>query len=175
MVYPISAKQYVGGALVEKPARTYQGGEWVDWYTIIPVNADVWKPVAIYSNLTAVTGTFSDGVYSVTTDRGYRKSAAIGTIEKIHIGSETKKIIAHVVVSKATNDYGVFKFFLSSDYYYDKAVAATEFNTAFNGDVELNVENVTGDFYLALGMAYWNDVADVNDVVCQYSDVRIVN
>lgn len=28
-VYPISAKQYVSGALVDKPAKIYQGGEWV--------------------------------------------------------------------------------------------------------------------------------------------------
>lgn len=31
-VYPISAKQYVGGAWVDKTAKSYQGGKWVDWY-----------------------------------------------------------------------------------------------------------------------------------------------
>ena len=31
MVYPINAKQYVGGALVDKPAKSHQGGEWVEW------------------------------------------------------------------------------------------------------------------------------------------------
>lgn len=30
-VYPISAKQYVNGAWVSKEAKSYQGGEWVDW------------------------------------------------------------------------------------------------------------------------------------------------
>ena len=30
-VYPISAKQYVGGAWVEKNAKSYQDGVWVDW------------------------------------------------------------------------------------------------------------------------------------------------
>lgn len=34
-VYPLSAKQYVGGALVGKTAKTYQGGTWVDWITYI--------------------------------------------------------------------------------------------------------------------------------------------
>ena len=29
--YPISAKQYVGGAWVDKTAKSYQGGKWVDW------------------------------------------------------------------------------------------------------------------------------------------------
>lgn len=31
-VYPISAKQYVGGAWVSKTAKIYQGGEWVEWW-----------------------------------------------------------------------------------------------------------------------------------------------
>lgn len=32
MVYPISAKQYVGGAWVDVSAKSYQGGVWVDWW-----------------------------------------------------------------------------------------------------------------------------------------------
>lgn len=31
MVYPISAKQYIDGALVDKTAKSHQDGEWVDW------------------------------------------------------------------------------------------------------------------------------------------------
>lgn len=36
MVYPVSAKQYIGGEWVVKTAKSYQGGEWVEW---IPVGA----------------------------------------------------------------------------------------------------------------------------------------
>lgn len=32
MVYPLSAKQYVGGAWVDKTAMSYHGGEWVYWW-----------------------------------------------------------------------------------------------------------------------------------------------
>lgn len=32
MLYPISAKQYVAGVLVDKEAKSYQGGAWVDWW-----------------------------------------------------------------------------------------------------------------------------------------------
>lgn len=32
-VYPISANQYVGGAWVDKTAKSYQYGEWVEWVT----------------------------------------------------------------------------------------------------------------------------------------------
>lgn len=30
-VYPLSAKQYVGGVLVDKIAKSYQDGKWVEW------------------------------------------------------------------------------------------------------------------------------------------------
>ena len=32
MVYPLSAKQYVDGAWADVTAKSYQGGEWVDWF-----------------------------------------------------------------------------------------------------------------------------------------------
>jgi hypothetical protein len=32
-IYPISAKQYISGAWVDVPAKSYQGGEWVSWIT----------------------------------------------------------------------------------------------------------------------------------------------
>lgn len=35
-VYPLSAKQYIGGAWVDKTAKSYQGGAWVDW--ILDIN-----------------------------------------------------------------------------------------------------------------------------------------
>lgn len=31
-VYPVSAKQYISGAWVDKAAKTYQNGAWVDWW-----------------------------------------------------------------------------------------------------------------------------------------------
>ena len=32
MVYPMTAKQYIGGAWVGVTAKSYQGGAWVDWF-----------------------------------------------------------------------------------------------------------------------------------------------
>lgn len=32
MIYPLSAKQYISGAWVNKAAKTWQGGSWVDWW-----------------------------------------------------------------------------------------------------------------------------------------------
>ena len=35
MVYPLSAKQYVSGAWVDKGAKSYQNGKWVGWVTYL--------------------------------------------------------------------------------------------------------------------------------------------
>ena len=34
-VYPLSAKQFVGGAWMDKTAKSYQNGEWADWSFIL--------------------------------------------------------------------------------------------------------------------------------------------
>jgi len=49
MVYPLSAKQYISGALVDVTAKSYQGGEWVEW---IPAGALYW----LGNELTSKTG-----------------------------------------------------------------------------------------------------------------------
>ena len=35
VIYPLSAKQYIGGAWVSKSAKTYKNGAWADWATFI--------------------------------------------------------------------------------------------------------------------------------------------
>ena len=47
MVYPLSAKQYINGAWVEVTAKSYQGGEWVDWW-----NGELYTPGNEWSNFT---------------------------------------------------------------------------------------------------------------------------
>ena len=46
-VYPISAKQYIGGAWVDQTAKTHQGGEWVDWW-----NGELYRKGNEYTQIT---------------------------------------------------------------------------------------------------------------------------
>lgn len=63
MVYPISAKQYLGGAWVTKTAQSYQNGAWVDW---LPDGA-----IYYMGNLMAdTTGGWTSYAYKVTTAYG---------------------------------------------------------------------------------------------------------
>lgn len=101
-VYPISAKQYVSGAWVDKTAKSYQNGAWVDWW-----NGHLYE----YGNLhERVTGGWtkdgyrakgyttinppqfnSDHIY-VTGQNGYGPGA-VGTVNKIDLKSRTKVCI----------------------------------------------------------------------------------
>ena len=46
-VYPLSANQMVSGALVDKTAKSWQGGKWVDWW-----NGELYKNGNQYENIT---------------------------------------------------------------------------------------------------------------------------
>lgn len=91
------------------------------------------------------------------------------------IGSETKTIIANVNVSKAVGDYGMVAVYLSTNYLLANAVVNTIIYTAYNGDIEVDISSISGDYYLVIALATWGDVAQIKGVVCKYSDVRLVN
>ncbi len=57
-VYPISAKQYIGGAWVDVTAMSYQGGEWVEWISFLYDRGEIGLggiPTQIYKDGT-ITG-----------------------------------------------------------------------------------------------------------------------
>ena len=101
-VHPISAKQYVSGAWVDKAAKSYQNGAWVDWW-----NGHLYE----YGNLhEQFTGGWtyegykakgyttinppqfnSDHIY-VTGKNGYGPGA-VGTVNKIDLSGRTKVCI----------------------------------------------------------------------------------
>lgn len=60
-VYPISAKQYVSGAWVDKTAKSYQNGDWVDWIITL------WNASKNYENLSALG---SKGFYITANNPG---------------------------------------------------------------------------------------------------------
>ena len=63
-VYPMSAKQYVGGAWVEREAKSYQNGAWVDWW-----NGELFQDGNQYTSVTGGWVVFesSHGSYATPT------------------------------------------------------------------------------------------------------------
>lgn len=60
MVYPFFAKQYIGGALVDKTAKSYQNGQWVEWISYI-----------VKDGITATPFTIDKSVIAYTQKNGY--------------------------------------------------------------------------------------------------------
>lgn len=60
-VHPIYAKQYVSGAWVDKTAKSYQGGEWVDWW-----NGELYSPGNEWENITGGWVLLGDGTLHKT-------------------------------------------------------------------------------------------------------------
>ena len=73
MIYPLSAKQYIGGEWVDVDAKSWQGGEWVDW----------WIPGTLFDSGRddeAVTGGWTS--YAESVGSGYSGQSADVSIEE---------------------------------------------------------------------------------------------
>lgn len=91
-VYPISVKQYVGGAWVDKTAKSYQGGKWVEW---IPNDAWYFRGeeyvditggwVFGYDGDGMDKGTGAKGTSDITITIGYKKAFFCGTVNNIDL------------------------------------------------------------------------------------------
>lgn len=79
MVYPVSAKQYVSGAWVNKTAKTYQNGKWCDWFTYLFLDGEQYKSVtggwigsdegySIGGNKISLSGTYAEWMGFAYTD-----------------------------------------------------------------------------------------------------------
>lgn len=94
-VYPISAKQYVSGAWVDKTAKSYQGGKWVEW-RIYLYNSGIqnvsWivKP-GTGTNWAVRTTTFENDYVLLSNGSGTNDTSVSGfvTKEKIDISSSS--------------------------------------------------------------------------------------
>ena len=65
-VYPMSAKQYVSGAWVDKEAKSYQNGAWVDWW-----NGELYKNGDAYTHVTGGWSNFTTDYGSLTFSNEY--------------------------------------------------------------------------------------------------------
>ena len=89
-IYPISAKQYVGGAWVAKTAQTYQSGAWVDW--IHPDIAKIYNLTEVRENGTGgATVAIGEGMVLTTTSTGGAQGyVAFYSAEKIDLTNYSK-------------------------------------------------------------------------------------
>ena len=149
-VYPIYAKQYVSGAWVEKTAKTYQNGEWVDWW-----NGELYD----YGNeFEFVTGGWSSNGYKV-----YGKGGTIskGTDGKLNTQGifGTEKLIkttgynrVRFIGYSSVNDTDHWFFLSRAKSFTNEAdsnvVAHLYPRTIGNYDVSIDLNSYSGEYYI---------------------------
>lgn len=166
MVYPISAKQHIGGAWVGKNAMSYQGGSWKSWIEVIEFNNTDWTKKNPYPSRTYTMGTYD-----------FSNKTLKGTVNDAY---------QHVVVVKNDRlDFSAAKY-LKFNYSLDKNISGqgsilvkvsssnsdpTESNSvvnqqitsvATNQEVSIPVSTVNGSYYVWIGLAMWGSVGTVN-------------
>ena len=160
-VYPLSAKQYVSGAWVDKTAKSYQNGSWVDWwngelfingnqyeaFTGGWVRADYYK--GNDDNTNTGTLTVDDTIYLKTSTGTYCKS--VRTSNKIDLTNW--KTLKYVV----THSVGEASILVTSQVgdVDDVSVAIGDFAV---GENSLDINGLTGKYYIG---AYVRNGAEV--------------
>jgi hypothetical protein len=155
-VYPISATQYVGGAWVDKTAKSYQGGVWVNWIRYLLSNDNLHKEVTGGWELSEGY-TFEkqpDGTFYLA-----RSSSAtydpINTKNKIDVTNYTKAIMKQKSASRA-NVVSI-----------EIVGFETHANNTLTGqeDIVLDISEISGDVYIGLTVSQGHN--------CYIEEVRL--
>jgi hypothetical protein len=174
MVYPLSAKQMVSGTLVEKVAKSWQDGKWVDWWDgnfLTPNNeylqytggwvADTQMPPSEESGQSAIKPTVvkRSSEISVYLSDKYQKGS-YHTNNKLDLSSINTLSIN---VKYTSFEYAYIVLFASeslSGNVEDNAAAFTIVN--YNGVPEsnfkaaLDVSTLNGSYYIGLSLCSYN-------------------
>ena len=167
-VYPISAKQYIGGAWVEVTCKSWQGSAWVEW---IPAGAlywqgnecaDVsggwqargWARKSSSSNAVAPTLTLADDCMEITPGSG---TYACGVVE-VCADQDLTDVNQLTIDYEAVVKYNILYLAVISrtETYTDDAVARTQLHsittetTVTRTTATLDVSGVSGSYDVAI-------------------------
>ena len=164
MVYPISAKQYVNGAWVNKEAKTYQGGKWVDWYTFIfqsgvgaVMQMQFWKYTSASTGAMNDTTSTNIDVNGITFDKettsyGVQSAFTVETVDLTDVDTlyckarHIKNIgdgLSLFVVASLPNNKG--------ETYQHAAASVSISQTDDLQTYALDVRNFTGRYHVGIG------------------------
>lgn len=165
-VYPISAKQYISGAWVDKTATSYQGGVWCEW---IPAGAlywqgdqrpDItggWETSVFDAENPYVGGTRSekDGVVTLDAAGGERKNIKYLTQNMVNLAN-AKTLNINILQREGVSNDG----FLGVNFWVSTATTITEAATSSTvaaivgipstGLFSIDVSNLSGSYYVKI-------------------------
>lgn len=162
-VYPISAKQYVSGAWVKKPAKSYQNGELVDWIPYLIKGASLcervtggWTAQALRWNNDFV------GEMPILTKNSNSITLALSTTgyscgvyyanNKIDLTDVKKLHLKGMVQGGADSDGGGVRFAVCKNIgaSAQTGIEAFTWMSAENKPYELSVENLSGEYVICI-------------------------
>lgn len=178
-VYPLAAKQYVGGQLVAREAKSFRGGEWVEWVTYYYNSGDectgvtggweakAFRPSATEANTcragaptvtkgeTSITMVGKAMVWDSTISANVRRAGALFTAEAVELtGAETLHLnVDSFAFSEATQDW-IGCFFGATAEAKDYYTPAAQVKVEEAGTVDLDVSALTGPYYLYVALCY---------------------
>lgn len=102
---PVSAKQYVDGAWVEKDAKSYQGGQWVDWFTGTYLFSEVEGQVVPFTSTKETNSSVTIGTNSISMNYSSTSygQVIVRTQDKVALGGYTT-LVVDAVCNKTTSD-----------------------------------------------------------------------
>ena len=158
-VYPISAKQYVSGAWVDKTAKSYQGGAWVDWITSVYlfseangalVDLTILKgqnaAVTIGSNNISLTGNSAKGVLTGSKITFAKVSTLYVEATLSYVGTSSDWIGSLVV----KNDEQISPSGLDSNPYNPSLSVARKTLSADNARTTYSLSVPAGSYYVGV-------------------------
>jgi hypothetical protein len=187
-VYPISAKQYVGGVWTDVTAKSYQDGVWVEWF-------DTEKYLFYYSRekykwqgraWAALEGTGAE-VPTVTTNADGSKSISFSNsaaayrgcayelekdVDLTNISTITASVDFHISDDAKNGNMYLIAINRSKTYWIDNTAAQVYIENGDNQTVTLDVSKLTGNYNIAITM-YINNNAVARNATTTLREIKM--
>jgi hypothetical protein len=159
MVYPLSAKQHVNGALMDKAAKSFQNGAWVEWW-----NGELYKNGIEYERITGGWEQYIDSGGSITKNAdnitliltgvgGKRSCGVVNTINKVDLTNITTLHINPDWIMRMSSSGNTVAFGAADSKPRDYNTLSYPAAVIYNGDT-LDVSGLSGEYYIYVGAAF---------------------
>lgn len=162
MIYPLNAKQYIGGAWAEREAKSYQNGAWVEWILWLfnygkqdfQWKARGWKYSSSSGSFVAVVPsvvTNADGSISFTINAssGY-PSGGMDLTEDFDLTDIKTLVFEYEVTGTITPQTNLVVIPRSAELWNPNTVAVATKSAKGNQTLTLDVTNIKGSYDIAI-------------------------
>lgn len=171
-VYPLAVQQFIGGAWVDKPALSYQNGEWVEWTPINALyyhgdecvntsggwNARGWRYSSSYTGTVVPSVVYNDDHMEITVPNSNTSGGVVEVLADQDLTNVNQLTIDFEV--PAITGYRIMLIVIDrNETYMDDAVCSVDLAT--NSDAQVSRKTVTLDT---------SGVSGLYDVAIRFSD-----